>query len=91
MSRYLVQTRGRGEPWLTVQRYEDRADAERCAVTQANQTRILDALTRGLVLPLHAYVRVISKGRLVFDPRAAHVDKVRPGTDADKGNALSQG
>lgn len=44
----------------------------------------IDALTKP-----GAGVRVVCRGRLVFDPRAAHVDKIGPATGAGKGETVA--
>jgi hypothetical protein len=66
--RYLVQTRRVGEPWLTVERYE----TESAAVDGAYRKNASRSVLQWLMgAPRIDHVRVIHKGREVFNPRRA--------------------
>ena len=65
-ARYLVQTRGHGEPWRTVVSVPSLALAASVADKGAAETYQLDSRT----CHRHPYVRVVLRGAVVYDPRA---------------------
>ena len=68
---YLVQVRGHGESWKTVQTFGDFLPAARWADTLADETQEVP-WTQGetRTIRAYAYVRVVHSGGIAYDPHA---------------------